>query len=184
MEGWKIRKDKARPQKPCCRLAAGSDYFAVLELPDCTRRDLCEACFRELERNSEEPLLFWRGHHRPGGKSSTGPVLDLASLRVLFDRLGEATDPDGSEAGEESEAADDANESKAETAAGLRYLVALLLLRKRKLKMVPATTPEQEAADLVVVDPKIEGMEPVALRAPELDSDRLASLKEDLLAAL
>ena len=68
--------------------------------------------------------------------------------------------------------------------AGLRYLVALLLLRKRRLKMVDAQTPDQEAADLVVVDPKVEGMEPVALFAPSLEPERLAGLREELTAAI
>jgi hypothetical protein len=131
-------------------------------------------------------------------------VLDLASLRVLFDRLGEAERGEPAigvaaraEASLEAGGADVAAAAgvapgsgegdaaqRAEAAAGLRYLVALLLLRKRVLKMVDAVTPEQQAADLVVVDPKVEGMEPVALYAPELDAERLANLQQELLAAL
>ena len=57
-------------------------------------------------------------------------------------------------------------------------------MRKRWLKMVDAETPEQEAADLLVVDPKVEDMEPVALDAPTLDTGGLDSLKEELMAVL
>jgi len=165
VEEWKIHKDRTKCEKPGCPLSASSEYYAVLELPSCTRRDLCQACFRELEAGAEEGLLFWRGRRREKGQ--TGPVLDLASLRQLFDRLGDEDDPE-----------------KIETARGLRYLVALLLLRKRWLKMVDAETAEQEAADLLVVDPKVEGMEPVALQAPALDSDGMSSLKEELMTLL
>ncbi len=70
------------------------------------------------------------------------------------------------------------------TAEGLRYLVALLLLRKRRLKMVDPQNAEQEKADLVVVDPKIEDMEPLALFTPELDPERLDSLREELMVAI
>jgi len=107
----------------------------------------------------------WRGRRQAPGQK--GPVLDLASLRQLFDRLGEEEDPD-----------------KLETARGLRYLVALLLLRKRWLKMVDAQNPEQESADMLVVDPKAENMEPVALSAPALDTEAMSSLKEELLSVL
>ncbi len=99
MESWKIHKDGSRCDRPGCPLSSGSEYFAVLELPACTRRDLCEPCFRELERGSAEPPLFWCGRPRPN--KSKGPVLDLVSLRQLFDRLGEqnaSADPADEEA--------------------------------------------------------------------------------------
>lgn len=165
MEEWKIQKDRTKCTKPGCPLSASSEYYAVLELPSCTRRDLCQPCFREHETEAGEALLFWRGRRQ--SKEQKGPVLDLASLRQLFDRLGDEDDPE-----------------KLEAARGLRYLVALLLLRKRWLKMVDAQNPEQEQADLLVVDPKVEGMEPVALSAPTLDADGMGSLKAELLALL
>lgn len=163
MDAWKIVKDRSQAEKPCCKSSPNGEYWAVLELPACSRRDLCAVCFREYEAAADKPVLFWRGRRR----KAKGPVLDLTSLRLLFDRLGEEQEPD-----------------RAETAAGLRYLVALLLLRKRLLKMVDARNAEEERADLVVVDPKIEGMEPVALSAPPLDSERLESLKGELAAVL
>jgi hypothetical protein len=155
---WHIHRDRGRCERADCPLPRSAEHYVVLELPDCTRRDLCEPCFRE--RQGSNPV-YWKARRRAGRSE---PVLDLASLRMLFDRLGEA--------------------EQAGTPAELRYLVALLLLRKRVLRMVDASTPEQEAADLVVVDPKIEGMEPVCLRAPDLGSQRLGSLKGELLAAI
>lgn len=165
MEAWKIVRDRSKCERPGCPLSAGGEYFAVLELPSCQRRDLCEPCFREEEARRGERPLFWRGRRRES--SSRGPVLDLASLRMLFDRLGEPQPPE-----------------RADTARGLRYMVALLLLRKRWLKMVDARNAEEESADLVVVDPKIEGMEPVALYAPDAESAQLGSLQDELMAMM
>lgn len=163
MDEWKIVKDRTACDKPGCPLTAAGDYYAILELPSCLRRDLCEPCFRELEAGSGAQPLFWRGRRQ----EKKGPMFDLKSLRLLFDRLGEEEDPE-----------------KVETARGLRYLVALILLRKRFLKMADAQNPEQEGADLLVVDPKVDGMEPVLLFAPDLEGDALGSLKEELLAVI
>ena len=166
MEQWRIQRDRRRCEKPGCPLSGRGevDYYAVLELPECVRRDLCAPCFRERAAVEDGGhLVFWKVH-RP---EKQGPVLDLASLRRLFDVLGE-----------------EQPEDRREVAAELRYLVALLLLRKRMLKLVDPRSEEEEAADLLVVDPKVEGMEPVALHGPEMTSERLESLKAELIAVL
>jgi hypothetical protein len=172
-------------------LAAEKEYYAILQLPECIRLERCGNCFEELRHGTEKMPFHWKVRRNLDG--SKNPVLDLESLRALFDRLGEAPDPEAETIedaaaevtnGEDAEDAAAAAEDGAQTTAGLRYLVALLLLRKRRLKMVDPKTPEQEAADLLVVDPKIAEMEPVALDAPELDPDRLGNLREELMAAL
>lgn len=181
MEQWRILKDRERCDKPGCPLAAEREYYAILQLPDCVRLERCQNCFHELRqaRGEAELPFHWKIRRSLDGRNK--PMLDLASLRLLFDKLGEAPQPDGeSETGESAEM----NNAETNNAAGLRYLVALLLLRKRKLKMVDPTNDEQERADLVVVDPKIEDMQPVALFAPELDEDRLANLHGELMVAI
>lgn len=164
MDGWKI----PRAPKDCaelgCSINAGQEFYAVLDLDPFARRDLCAVCFSRMERSDQRPPIFWKSRRRTPGGKNTGPVLDLTALRVLFDRLGEAGDD--------------------EKARGLRYFVSLLLLRKRVLKLVDAMTPAQEAADLVVIDPKVQGMAPVALTAPDLDNASLETLEADLMAAL
>ena len=160
MEDWKIRRDKTGCDKPGCPLPTSRQYISVLEWPACVRRDLCDACFADYERKSSEPPIYWRAVRRQGSKE---PVLDLMSLRALFDRLGGLDD---------------------DRARSLRYFCALLLLRKRVLKMGPARTAEQERADLVVVDPKLKEMEPVALFAPAIDLGNIGGLKDELLAAI
>ena len=161
MESWKIQRDRGKCERSDCPLPTAEEFFAVLELPTCVRKDLCAACFQKLEAASEHRPIYWKACRRDRGKH--GPVLDLVSLRLLFERLAE---------------------EEGESAAGLRYFVALLLLRKRVLKMADPRNAEQERADLVVVDPKIEGMAPVGLFAPDLGEERLAGLKDELLSAI
>ncbi|MCR9248021.1 MAG: hypothetical protein NXI31_23565 [bacterium] len=160
-EDWKIRTDRTR----CCSRPLGRSYYAVLEFPDCVRRDLCDVCFADYERKAdpENPPVFWRAMRKVSG--SKEPVLDLLSLRALFDRL----------AGHEDD-----------RARALRFFCALLLVRKRVLRMERPRTAEQERADLVVVDPKIkkEEREPILLFAPEINMDDLGGLKDELLAAI
>lgn len=175
MEQWRIQKDRERCDKPGCPLPGEREYYAILQLPDCVRLERCQNCFHELRktRDAAELPFHWKIRRTLDGR--TRPMLDLASLRLLFDKLGEEMPP----------AATDSDQPTAtNNAAGLRYLVALLLLRKRKLKMVDPTDAEQERADLVVVDPRIEDMQPVVLFAPELDEDRLANLRDELMVAI
>lgn len=162
-EDWKIHRDRTACQKPGCPLPTSRAYVAVLEWPACVRHELCEACFTDHERRCQggEAPIFWRALRKQVG--SKEPVLDLASLRLLFDRLGTVDD---------------------DRARALRYFCALLLLRKRVLKMVAPRNAEQERADLVVVDPKLKEMEPVSLFAPAIDLSDLGAIKDELLAAI
>ena len=180
-EGWKIRKDRKHCEKPGCPLPTAKEFFALLEWPSCERHDLCEACFAQLPQSGPERPIYWRARRREDSKKT--PVLDLPSLRLLFDRLGEL-ESDGPAGGGGGEVTEEQHEEALERAAGLRFFVTLMLVRKRVLRLVDATTPEQERADLVVVDTKVEGMEPVLLFAPTLDEERLEGLKDELLGAL
>ena len=174
---WKIHRDREGCQKPGCPLPTSKSYLAVLEwapvmvkkkgveteVVSCIRRELCDACFQDHERRCEadNPPIFWRAQRAVN--KSTEPVLDLQSLRMLFDRLGTVSD---------------------DRARALRYFCALLLLRKRVLKMAKPKTREQEQADLVLRDPKLKDMEPVCLVAPAIDMDDLGAIKDELLGML
>lgn len=161
MEGWKIHRERSKCPEPGCPLPGADEYFAVLELPSCERHDLCATCFHRRAGQDGQSLIFWKARRREGERRA--PTIDLASLRVLFDRLGEV---------------------EGDEARGLRYFVALLLLRKRVLRMVQPANLAEEAADLVVIDPKLQGAPRVSLVAPELQGDRMGRLKDELLAAL
>lgn len=162
-DDWKIQRDRKACERPGCPLPTSRSYFAVLQWPECVRSDMCDACFQDHERRCPEgqPPIFWRALRKSNG--SKEPVLDLHSLRALFDRLATVEDDRGR---------------------ALRYFCALLLLRKRVLKMVPARTAEQERADLVLGDPKNKEADPIALFAPAIDLSDLGALKDELLAAI
>lgn len=163
IDDWRIHRDRNVCQRPGCPLPGSKSWFAVLQWPDCVRSDLCDACFQDYERRCPpgEPPIFWRALRKTAG--SKEPVLDLVSLRALFDRLATVDD---------------------DRARSLRYFCALLLLRKRVLRMVAPRTAEQERADLVVGDPKNKEAEPIALFAPAIDLSNLGALKDELLAAI
>lgn len=163
VDDWKIQRERKVCDRPGCPLPTSSSWLVVLQWPECVRRDLCDACFQDHERRCPEgqPPIFWRAVRK--GSGSKEAVLDLNSLRALFDRLATVDD---------------------DRARALRYFCALLLLRKRVLKLAPARTEEQERADLVVIDPKQKELPPVALFAPAIDLSDLGSLKDDLLAAI
>jgi hypothetical protein len=181
LEQWKIQKNRERCEKPGCPLAAATEFYAVLQLPECVRVERCANCFEELRHEAAELPFHWRVRRTLDGK--TKPMLDLDSLRVLFDRLGQ--EPETPAEPENVDGTEDGSEEKdGKMTGGLRYLVALLLLRKRRLKMVDPQNEEQERADLLVVDPKVEDMVPVALSAPDLDPDRLGNLREELMVAI
>lgn len=175
-EDWKIHRDREGCQKPGCPLQTSSSYFAVLEWapvatkkdPDnpvmtCVRREMCDACFQDHENHCDDdkPPIFWRAMRKVADNKD--PVLDLQALRMLFDRLGTVKD---------------------DRARALRYFCALLLLRKRVLKMAKPRTREEQQADLVLRDPKIKDMEPVCLIAPAIDINDLGAIKDELLAML
>lgn len=163
-DDWKIKTERERCVKPGCPLAACSSYYVVLEFPECARKDLCDACFTDYERRcgADEPPVFWRAMRKVTG--SKEPVLDLMSLRALFERLAGVAD---------------------DRARALRYFCALLLIRKRVLRMVRPRTKAQERADLVVMTvPKQKDEEPQLLFAPEIDPDNLDGLKQELMIAI
>jgi hypothetical protein len=209
-EGWKITRDRTRCERPACPLPAASSWYALLEFPDCVRRDLCDSCFAERRRRLEqggeagsearrsEDAVFWRARRREGS-AKRGPVLDLPALHGLFEQLGERIgdgpidfgdgDPDAlpePRFGVADDAPSDDELDPAQRAqwAGLRYFVALLLMRKRLLKTVEPRGPVEEMADLVVVDPKDGDGKRHVLFAPPLDEGRLAGLKDELIAAI
>jgi len=76
------------------------------------REDRCLACWDEQDEEAVDPLIWWATRHQPKKKKTF--VLDLESLERVFLRL------DGREEQQISE---------------LRYILCLLLMRKRRLKL-------------------------------------------------
>ncbi|MEZ5988082.1 MAG: hypothetical protein R3F30_02950 [Planctomycetota bacterium] len=150
----------------------GEELYSVLELrpaaeaddgprlPLLVRRDHCQACFKaargELERqHGGTPPIFWRTRRREPDRRE--PRIDLDGLAGLFTSLLEQDRP-------EVEA--------------LRYVVGLMLVRKKRLRQVRVAGAR---GDLVFRDPRDpEGQRIVRLPAPELDEATVETLKEEL----
>lgn len=116
------REYKIDPSPRRCRacqreFAVGEEYFsAVAETPEenrLSRHDFCPACWRP---DGEVYFSFWRTRvPEPEAPVRRGPRVDLARLMPLFERLADAPD---------------------EAAGRFRYVLALVLMRKRRLKIV------------------------------------------------
>ncbi|MAE77613.1 MAG: hypothetical protein CMJ85_12180 [Planctomycetes bacterium] len=153
---WRI----AETGKRCvgCRVpfAFEQSFFSQLEVDSTddvitlNRKDWCESCWTE----SEAPSIFWKTR-RPAADGSESHV-DLAALNQLFLGLIEDTRPE------------------IET---LRYVVALILQRKRLLKAV--RTAGTARGDLVVKDPR-DLEKRLRLPSPDLSEESLENLKEQL----
>jgi hypothetical protein len=153
---WKIGR-----RAPGCS-ACGSPFedgaavFSALVLePAIARVDRCGGCHRGRERSDAE--ILWRTRHRASPRRAR---VDLAALVEIFRGL----------LGREDEKAGD-----------LRYLVALLLLRHRKLRLV--ATRSRGGRDVLVVAFARQRAEH-AVHVSELPAEALDRLRGELLALL
>lgn len=154
MSDWSIAKRTGECSECGGAFAEGAPHFSMLFAEEglLARRDACEACFESREEQDE--LVFWRTR-KPLEKGG-GLKLDLESIDALFEALG----------GREEE-----------RLLQLRYLLSLLLVRKRRLKVVQVgRRPEGEV--LILRRPRREDTQDV--RVFELTEERQLELREEL----
>ncbi|MFG0318789.1 MAG: hypothetical protein ACF8XB_16065 [Planctomycetota bacterium JB042] len=160
MADYAIRK----PSEACFACEApfekGQEHFSaiLLEEEEPARRDFCVACFDGRERDPEREFAFWKTRRTVGGPERR-PV-DFNTLRELFFRMAE------SHAGEYRK---------------LCYLLGLVLLRKRVVKLEEFVT--EQGRDYLVVTTKSRP-EPLRLEAPELVPAEFEELRDKLKALL
>jgi hypothetical protein len=160
MSEWKFR----RRQGVCCacetRFADGDRHVSslVIEGEELRREDHCPACF--ARRLHDGDLFFWHTRHRIGKRALQ---LDLATLEQLFLQLEGRAEPRVRE---------------------LRYVLCLLLMRKRRLKLdrVVRGTSGSEGEAMIVHRPRRN--ESLRVFVFEFQPDRLDALKSDLLGLL
>ncbi len=120
------------------------------------RRDFCEACFKALGEE-ERPLSFWRRAQRAKaaaeGKETPGQKRkrDLEVLAEMFERLGE-DGAEGAGAGTgEGVGVGEGGRGDSEDAARkkLRYVLALALVRHRRLELVDLA--REGGADVLIL---------------------------------
>ncbi len=156
MTEWKIHRRNERCAR-CERVFEDEErHFSILLFgaEGFSREDRCLECF---ERDGAQPndLVFWRTRHRFAGRR--GLAIDFESIEQLFFALqGRALEgPEG------------------ERLAELCYLLALLLLRKKRLKLArirseprgerlvvrrPRRTEEHEVAVFDLTPERAEGL--------------------------
>jgi len=149
---WKIRQ-KEEGCAACKRpFEAGEEHFSILLVgPEALgREDRCVACFEAAE---EAPGIFWRTRRRDAGRRL---AVDFESIERLFLALEGRSE---------------------ERLAELRYLLALLLIRKKRLKLVRVLRREG-AEFLVLRRPRRD--EQLHARVFDLTPERARELRDDL----
>ena len=115
MSLWKF--GRREPVCNACETAFedGEKIWSRLRLGDegLARHDVCWRCWKQPAEEGEIDVFWWRTRHTVGKKK--GLSLNLPALEALFHSIDGRTEP---------------------TIRELRYLLCLLLMRKRRLKLV------------------------------------------------
>ena len=179
MADWKIARRQGLCSLCTHEFEDGERHASTLSIVagELQRRDLCPACFRdgagaqggdpgpqgEAGPGSEgepaeacEHLFWWYTHHRVSGKKTV--QLDLESLERLFVQLEGRPEPHVRE---------------------LRYVLCLLLMRKRRVK-VDRIERGGEGESFLVHRPRRK--ECLKVIVYDFDADRMAELRTELQA--
>lgn len=117
------------------------------------RSDYCPSCWAQAASKIDNPI-FWKTRRKDADE--TRNLVDINTLNALFLNLIEDSRPE---------------------IEGLRYVVALLLIRKKLLKVVRGAKVPR--GDLVFRDPR-DTEKRMHIPTPDLSEDSLELLKEQL----
>lgn len=154
MSEWRIHRREVLCGACQRSFGDGEALYSLLYLdPEALRReDRCERCF--VDPGAAPGVLFWRTHHAQDG--SRRLAVDFDAIEELFLALESRKEPRSME---------------------LRYLLALLLLRKKRLKLVGVRRGETGETMCVRRPRRTEEFEVAVF---ELDGERARALKADL----
>lgn len=155
---WKIAR-RARACASCGRgFAEGEVHFSLLRLEGVIGRlDRCVACFQAAPASPEE--FYWKTRYVRDPRRRL--AIDVEALREAFSRM----PPAGSDP-------------------GLRYLLALLLVRKRVFRLLETRRGEGEEADRLVLSPGKGSEERIEVEVPAMTSQRVEELRGQLRSLL
>lgn len=157
MVDWKTPK-----QGPACaacdhEFEEGESHFSLLLLDEDSfgREDRCLGCFEDMETDQEASAhVFWRTRRKPPRRR--GLALDFESVERLFLAL----------------------EGRTEERLGeLRFLLSLLLMRKKRLKLVRVKRSAEGEA-MILRRPRRD--ESLSVRVFDLTPDRTEALRAEL----
>ena len=126
MSDWKFGRRHGQCESCQREFAADEAHVSalVIEAEEPQREDVCLECWQS--REVAETLFWWRTHHRVGKKR--GLALNLEALEAFFLALEDKQD---------------------RTLRELRYILCLILMRKRRLKIVRILRGKEGEAMLV-----------------------------------
>lgn len=154
MAQWKFARHRDRCNACESAFEEGARHVSSLSLAgeDLAREDLCLACWESRERSRE--IFFWYTRRTGAGR---GLRLDLPMLEQLFHRL----------------------EGRAEeTMIELRYVLGLLLMRKKRLKLVRIVRDPAALETMIVRRPRRDESIRVVVR--DLAPERIEELRHEL----
>lgn len=155
-EAWQVGSRGASCAGCSAGFTPGADVVSALfdaAEEGFTRGDYCDACFASLDVEAR-PFSWWRAP-LPEPESDRA-VFDLSVAREFLVRLLREGDPER---------------------ASLRYLLTLLLLRKRGVKVVEQFSDERGDVMVVTLPPEDATWE---VPCPELDEAETETLRDEL----
>jgi len=156
LSDWRIHRREQRCARCDRAFEQGEAFFSLLFLQGelLRREDHCPACFVVPEGQAGKELLFWRTRHSPDRAARF--AVDFESIEELFLALEGRSE---------------------ERLAELRYLLALLLLRKKRLKLVGV---RRHASGETLCLRRPRRAEEFEVQVFELDGERAQALKAEL----
>jgi hypothetical protein len=140
--------------------ADGEAYHTLLSLGAAgyQRRDLCGTCYASVSRDGV--LSYWQGEYKPPPPPPAEPI-QKETAETMLRKLVESADP---------------------SHAAARYILAVMLERKRILKQRD-TIRDEKGADLLVYEHAGTG-ESFTIPDPCLRLDQLAQVQQEIAAVL
>ena len=159
MAQWKIRRRQGECSACEHVFEDGERHASLLRIDgdDLQRGDLCDACWAEHEAGGDD-LIWWFTHHQENKKRTL--ALDLATMERLFMELADR----------------DTDQLKE-----VRYLLCLLLMRKRRLKL--ERVKRTKGAELLVMR-RPRRKEQLEVQVFDFDAERMDELRTRLQEVL
>lgn len=165
MAEWKIARKAGACAKCECSFAEGEAHLSLLLLrgDEPVREDLCQGCFAARSAAgsaaSEIDLYWWRTHFRT--EKRRGLALDLEAIEGLFLAL-------------VARAADSSQPVLSE----LRYILCLILMRKRRLKIERIA---RDSAGETLIVRRARREEELAVAVHDFSPERTEELRTQLV---
>jgi len=160
MTEWDIQS-RADTCAACQRLFADKEVYHTLLRTDASgyqRRDLCSTCYADAPRDGV--LSYWQGEYKLPPPPLPEPI-QKETAETLLRKLVESTDP---------------------ARAAARYILAVMLERKRILKHRD-TARDKDGSELLVYEHAHTG-ESFTIPDPHLRLDQLAQVQQEITAVL